>query len=116
MGCCFWKKSVLSNDERRWPEMQLKMVCQSSIRTINFILVYSSQPNLKPVLQYIDQEKTLEAIAAFKTAINLKNDHVGAWMNQALLLEKSGNQNYKQIKGKRFVQEQKGQEENKIHI
>lgn len=37
-------------------------------------------------------------------------------MNQALLLEKSGNQNYKQIKGKRFAQEQKGQEENKIHI
>jgi len=40
--------------------------------------------------QYIDQQKTLEALAAFKTAINLKNDHVGAWMNQALLLEKSG--------------------------
>lgn len=32
----------------------------------------------------------MEAIAAFKTAINFKNDHVGAWMNHALLLEKSG--------------------------
>lgn len=40
---------------------------------------------------YIDQDKTVKAIAAFKTAINLKNDHVGAWMNHALLLEKSGN-------------------------
>ncbi|KAJ7324081.1 Protein O-mannosyl-transferase tmtc4, partial [Desmophyllum pertusum] len=40
---------------------------------------------------YIDQQKLKEAIAAFKTAVNLKNDHVGAWMNHALLLEKSGN-------------------------
>ena len=41
-------------------------------------------------LQYIDQQKTSEAVAAFKTAIILKHDHVGAWMNQALLLDKSG--------------------------
>lgn len=41
-------------------------------------------------LQYIDQEKHKEAIVAFKMAVNIKNNHVGAWMNHALLLEKSG--------------------------
>ena len=41
-------------------------------------------------LQYIDQEKHKKAIVAFKMAVNIKNNHVGAWMNHALLLEKSG--------------------------
>lgn len=41
-------------------------------------------------LQYIDQGKHKEAIVAFKMAVNIKNNHVGAWMNHALLLEKSG--------------------------
>ena len=50
--------------------------------------IYTDLKNL--LLQYIDQDKTVKAIAAFKTAINLKNDHVGARMNHALLLEKSG--------------------------
>lgn len=46
--------------------------------------------NFIAFFQYIDQKKHEQAIAAFKTAVNLKNDHVGAWMNHALLLDRTG--------------------------
>ena len=50
---------------------------------------------LTTAFQYIEQLRHKEAIAAFKAAVNLKNDHVGAWMNHALLLEKSGRNAFK---------------------
>ena len=41
-------------------------------------------------MQYIDWQKTDKALAAFEAALQLKHDHLGAWMNRALLLDKTG--------------------------